>query len=41
VLAPQAERGYQRLFLHSVTQADQGVDFDFLRGTRSAGTVPR
>ena len=23
--------GYQKLFLQTVTQADQGVDFDFLR----------
>jgi len=38
---PAAERGYRRLFLQTVTQADQGVDFEFLRGTRSAGTVPR
>jgi dihydroxy-acid dehydratase len=28
---PRAERGYLKLFLESVTQADQGVDFDFLR----------
>jgi len=27
---PSAERGYRKLFLQSVTQADQGVDFDFL-----------
>ena len=31
VTEPRAERGYLRLFLESVTQADQGVDFDFLR----------
>jgi dihydroxy-acid dehydratase len=31
VRAPQAERGYLKLFLETVTQADQGVDFDFLR----------
>ncbi|GAA4344236.1 IlvD/Edd family dehydratase [Pigmentiphaga soli] len=29
---PQGRRGYQRLFLKSVTQADEGVDFDFLQG---------
>ncbi|HQX57484.1 MAG TPA: IlvD/Edd family dehydratase [Burkholderiaceae bacterium] len=29
---PSAKRGYRRLFLQSVTQADQGVDFDFLQG---------
>jgi dihydroxy-acid dehydratase len=28
---PTASRGYLKLFLDSVTQADQGVDFDFLR----------
>lgn len=28
--APSAQRGYRKLFLQSVTQADQGVDFDFL-----------
>jgi dihydroxy-acid dehydratase len=28
---PSAERGYLKLFLQSVLQADQGVDFDFLR----------
>ena len=33
VQRPQAARGYRKLFLDSVTQADQGVDFDFLRGT--------
>ncbi len=31
VSAPTAGRGYLRLFLETVTQADQGVDFDFLR----------
>ena len=29
--APTASRGYQKLFLDTVTQADKGVDFDFLR----------
>ncbi len=29
---PRAARGYRRLFLDTVTQADQGVDFDFLQG---------
>lgn len=28
---PKASRGYRKLFLQSVTQADQGVDFDFLQ----------
>ena len=39
---PQAaERGYRKLFLATVTQADQGVDFDFLAAPRKRGTVPR
>jgi dihydroxy-acid dehydratase len=33
---PTARRGYRKLFLDSVTQADQGVDFDFLRGEEEA-----
>ena len=32
VARPTAPRGYRKLFLQTVTQADQGVDFDFLRG---------
>ena len=31
VVEPTAPRGYLKLFLQTVTQADQGVDFDFLR----------
>ena len=38
---PQAPRGYQRLFLSSVTQADRGVDFDFLMAAESKGSIPR
>jgi dihydroxy-acid dehydratase len=34
VKEPTAPRGYLKLFLESVTQADQGVDFDFLIGAR-------
>ncbi|HSN21979.1 MAG TPA: IlvD/Edd family dehydratase [Usitatibacter sp.] len=34
VVEPKAERGYLKLFLESVTQADQGVDFEFLRRKR-------
>jgi dihydroxy-acid dehydratase len=30
VTPPRAARGYRKLFLQSVTQADRGVDFDFL-----------
>ena len=37
---PTAERGYRKLFLQSVTQADQGVDFDFLRAARMVGKAP-
>ncbi|OZI35919.1 dihydroxy-acid dehydratase [Bordetella genomosp. 1] len=38
---PSAERGYRKLFLQTVTQADQGVDFDFLRATETNEKVPR
>ena len=38
---PAGERGYHKLFLERVTQADQGVDFDFLRATRFVDKVPR
>jgi dihydroxy-acid dehydratase len=38
---PTAERGYRRLFLESVTQADEGADFAFLRAARTRGRVPR
>jgi dihydroxy-acid dehydratase len=31
VVEPRAARGYLKLFLETVTQADKGVDFDFLR----------
>ncbi len=39
--APTAERGYRKLFMQTVTQADQGVDFDFLRAPTITGAVPR
>jgi dihydroxy-acid dehydratase len=35
------ERGYRKLFLTTVTQADQGCDFDFLRAAEFSGSVPR
>ncbi len=35
------ERGYRKLFLSTVTQADQGCDFDFLRAAEFSGSVPR
>jgi dihydroxy-acid dehydratase len=41
VVEPSAERGYRKLFLQTVTQADQGVDFDFLRAPVVRGKVPR
>ncbi len=41
VVEPTAERGYRKLFLQTVTQADQGVDFDFLRAAKTVGKVPR
>ncbi len=41
VTAPVGERGYHKLFLQTVTQADQGVDFDFLRSVQQNGQVPR
>jgi len=41
VAPPSAERGYRKLFLDSVTQADKGVDFDFLRATVSRGAIPK
>jgi dihydroxy-acid dehydratase len=37
---PTAPRGYRRLFLQTVTQADQGVDFDFLRAAKTVGKTP-
>ncbi|MBV6306073.1 dihydroxy-acid dehydratase [Candidimonas humi] len=39
-VAPTAERGYKKLFLDSVTQADRGVDFDFLRAAHTRGSIP-
>jgi dihydroxy-acid dehydratase len=38
--APAADRGYRKLFLETVTQADQGCDFDFLRAAKITGSVP-
>lgn len=35
------ERGYRKLFLQSVTQADEGCDFDFLRAVEIKETVPK
>jgi dihydroxy-acid dehydratase len=41
VQPPRAERGYRKLFLETVTQADRGVDFDFLAAPQVKGRVPR
>jgi dihydroxy-acid dehydratase len=38
--APTSERGYVRMYVEHVLQADEGVDFDFLRGG-SGSEVPR
>jgi dihydroxy-acid dehydratase len=40
IIPPTAERGYRKLFLESVTQADKGVDFDFLRAPATRATIP-
>ncbi len=36
----QDARGYRKLYLDSVTQADQGCDFDFLRSGQDRGVAP-
>ncbi len=41
ITPPTAERGYRKLFLSTVTQADQGVDFDFMRPPQTAGRIPK
>jgi dihydroxy-acid dehydratase len=41
VIEPTAERGYLKLFLDTVTQADKGVDFDFLRAAKMVGKTPK
>jgi dihydroxy-acid dehydratase len=44
-LAPRAidphERGYRKLFMQSITQADQGCEFDFLQAPQMMTIVPR
>ena len=40
VKIPQADRGFGKLFLEHVTQAEHGVDFDFLRSTERKGMIP-
>ncbi|MBC7708914.1 MAG: dihydroxy-acid dehydratase [Rhizobacter sp.] len=41
IVEPTAKRGYLKLFLQTVTQADQGVDFDFLRAPDTHGKTPK
>ena len=41
VQVPSAARGYRKLFLTTVTQADKGVDFDFLAAPDVKGRVPK
>ena len=41
VTPPSAPRGYRKLFMQTVTQADQGVDFDFLRAPHMRSRIPR
>jgi dihydroxy-acid dehydratase len=41
VVEPTAARGYRKLFLQTVLQADQGVDFDFLQAAQMTGKVPQ
>lgn len=41
VQEPRADRGYRKLFLATVTQADKGVDFDFLAAPRARGRIPK
>ena len=40
VVEPSAPRGYRKLYLQSVLQAGEGVDFDFLRPPVMRGKVP-
>jgi dihydroxy-acid dehydratase len=41
VTPPSAPRGYRQLFLRSVLQANEGVDFDFLKATEIKERVPK
>jgi dihydroxy-acid dehydratase len=40
IVEPTADRGYKRLLLQSVTQADKGVEFDFLEAPMTVGKAP-
>ncbi|HEY4295508.1 MAG TPA: hypothetical protein VGM85_03465 [Paraburkholderia sp.] len=35
------ERGYRKLFLTTITQADEGCDFDFLQASQMTAIVPQ
>ena len=41
VSPPTAARGYLKLFLEEVNQADEGVDFNFLKATQMTSKVPK
>lgn len=41
IARPTAQRGYQKLYLDSVTQAGEGVDFDFLMPRGCNGVIPQ
>jgi dihydroxy-acid dehydratase len=41
VTASSPERGFAKLFYETVTQADKGVDFDFLRPKVRSDKVPK
>ena len=41
ITPPTAERGYRKLFLQTVTQADKGCDFDFLTAAKIVGKTPQ
>ena len=41
VVEPRAARGYRKLYLQTVNQADQGADFDFLRAPVTVGKIPQ
>jgi dihydroxy-acid dehydratase len=39
-VADASSRGYRKLFLENVTQADQGCDFGFLRAVQMRAQAP-
>jgi dihydroxy-acid dehydratase len=40
-VGPSALRGYRKLFMETVTQADKGCDFDFLRAPEIKEMAPK